>query len=296
MKLKCKAWLIFLHERFSPVVYIPFTILLVLSHFIIFKKNVNSYISLLHFSEKFFLLFTLSVIFFFILRLYDEIKDFETDKINYPQRPLVRKLLIHRELYNAIAICIFIEVFFSSLTGVKTFIGCIIPLLYSLLMYKEFFIKTWIRNHLTLYAITHTFVAYLFSLTLFSLLFKNFPWELPSKVYLLSFVHWFLFNIFEFSRKTFVTAEERKKVESYSNIFGMLGAVMLVVCMAILICIFFFFLISPVSFSISLVLLFLLVVIGLKFSISDKQFWGKCYRTASFAYIGLIYITIIIFG
>jgi hypothetical protein len=114
--------------------------------------------------------------------------------------------------------------------------------------------------------------------------------------FLLNFFLCFLKIIFEFSRKTFVTAEERKKVESYSNIFGMLGAVMLVVCMAILICIFFFFLISPVSFSISLVLLFLLVVIGLKFSISDKQFWGKCYRTASFAYIGLIYITIIIFG
>jgi 4-hydroxybenzoate polyprenyltransferase len=40
-------------------------------------------------------------------------------------------------------------------------------------------------------------------------------------------INWALFNLFEFARKTFAPDEERPHVESYSSLFGVLGAVLL---------------------------------------------------------------------
>jgi 4-hydroxybenzoate polyprenyltransferase len=52
-------------------------------------------------------------------------------------------------------------------------------------------------------------------------------WEFPRAWVVGSLVNWMLFNVFEFSRKTFAPAEERPHVDSYSLLFRPAGAVLL---------------------------------------------------------------------
>lgn len=295
MKHKFKAWLVFLWERFPPLTHIPFTILFLITHYSLSSKITNTNFSLNSiFNLRFIALLTATFIFFFMLRLYDEIKDFQTDKIIHPDRPLVRNLLSHTDLHNAIAICILIEVIAFSLFGVSTLIAIGITLTYSLLMFKEFFIKDWIRNHLTFYAVTHTFVSCLFSLTLFSAFTLQPVWTFLPKIYLFVLANWFLFNIYEFGRKTFASSEERRKVDSYTKVFGRFGAVILVLSMAVLTSIVLVQSVSFFSFVVSIILLIILTLLGIKFTISNQEYWGKLYRVSTLSYIGLIYLCIVL--
>jgi 4-hydroxybenzoate polyprenyltransferase len=59
----------------------------------------------------------------------------------------------------------------------------------------------------------------------------KFLWEADRNALQIMLAGWCLFNIFEFGRKTYCTAEERPEIESYSKIFGRFGAVILVVAM-----------------------------------------------------------------
>lgn len=229
-----------------------------------------------------------------MLRLYDEIKDFQVDTIIHPHRPLVRKLLSHRDLHNAIIICIFIEVVISSFFGRQTLLAIGIALLYSLLMFKEFFVKDWIRQHLTFYAITHTFVACLFSLTLFSALTLHSIWTFSPNAYVFVLVNWLVFTLYEFGRKTYVTSEEKIHVDSYSKVFGRVGAVLLVVSMALVISLLLFQAASLETFVLSLILLLFLMLLGATFALSNQAYWAKCYRIATLSYIGLLYLSIIV--
>ncbi len=295
MKLKYKAWLTFLWERFPPITHIPFTILFLAAHHTLSNRLMNTSFSLSNILNlRIIALLVATFVFFFMLRLYDEIKDFETDKIIHPDRPLVRKLLSRTDLHNAITVCILLEVIIFSFFGINTLITIGIVIVYSLLMFKEFFIRDWIRKHLTFYAITHTFVSCLFSLTLFSAFTLHPAWNLSQGIYLFVLVNWFLFNIYEFGRKTFATPEERKKVDSYTKVFGRFGAVMLVLSMAVLTSIMLVQSVSFISFIESLILLILLTFLGIKFAFSNKEYWGKLYRVSTLTYIGLIYLSIII--
>lgn len=295
MKLKYKAWLTFLWERFPPITHIPFTILFLVAHYSLSNRIANTSFSLNNILNlRITALLLVTFIFFFMLRLYDEIKDFEIDKIIHPDRPLIRKLLSHTDLHNAIAVCILLEVVIFSFFGITTLTTIGIAIIYSLLMFKEFFIKDWIRKHLTLYAIIHTFISCLFSLTLFSAFTLHSVWNLSPRIYLFVLANWFLFNIYEFGRKTFAASEERRKVDSYTKVFGRFGAVMLVFSMMILTSIMLMQSVSFLSFIVSLILLTILTILGIKFTFSNQEYWGKVYRVSALSYIGLIYLSVII--
>ena len=99
-------------------------------------------------------------------------------------------------------------------------------------MYNEFFIREFIRPLLTTYALTHTIVCSMLSMALFSAMGGTLPWQLASELLLFSLSCWFTFNIFEFGRKTFAGCEERAHVDSYSQVWGRGGAVVLLLAMA----------------------------------------------------------------
>lgn len=284
-----KKWLIFIWERFPPYTYIPFLFLYFIAH-IIFSLGKNNYslFTLL-------ILYLATLIFFFKLRLYDEVKDFESDLKIYPNRPLSRGLLNHSSIYIGIFTCIIFEVIIFAMFGLVGLSAIIIPVIYSLIMFKEFFVRKWIRSHLTLYAITHTFVSSLFSLALLSTIQSTYIWDLSFNSYLFALLSWCLFNIFEFGRKTFITSEEKRNIDSYSKIYGRLGASLLVISMALC----SYFLISSIQSNqltalLLSVLLGLLSITALLFIILNKQPLGKIYRGLSSAFIALVYLIFII--
>lgn len=281
------SWFIFILERFNPVAYFIMIFIFLAAHFLTYQASVSA-VLFYHFIP----LFIAIVLLFFHLRLFDEIKDFESDTKNYPNRPLPRGLLKKEDLLNALIFIIIAELVLFSYYGVKTLLSGITTILYSLLMYKEFFLRKWLRSHLTIYAVTHTVIAILISVIIFTALSNKFIFQIPISFAYFSFGSWFLFNIFEFGRKTFASEEERQDIDSYSKNFGHYGALLLVIVMMI---------IGTTLLSISILrshiigLYFwsiILCIAGISYVSSDKKQYAKIYRILSFAYIVLIYGTI----
>lgn len=279
-----KSWLIFFNERFSPLTHIPMIVLFCFgtATFIDLRDNLPKiYASIL------------ALLFFFRLRLFDEIKDYELDIVINPTRPLPRGLLTINDLKFGIIICTTAEYIFLSSFLPDSFRFWILATIWSFFMYKEFFIPTLIKPHLTTYATTHTFVT--LPLTLSLICGMNETSIVQQSDYFVAVGAWFVFNIFELGRKTFTQNEEKTEIESYSKIWGQNGAVLLVLVHSFLATLAF---IHAYPFFTSTLLLYipfvLLLICGLYFLISKSEQRGFIYRTSSSIYIILIYLLLTI--
>ena len=212
-------WWIFIQERFP-----------LLRHLILiaclFGANTFVTLNATHstFSFKTTLCFIIILFTFFRLRLFDEIKDYKNDKIVHPNRPLARNLIKISEAKKVAFFLIIIELVLSMIIGLPAFIGMCFVIIYSLLMYKEFFIGSWLRSKLASYAISHTLVSSLISLFIFSAITEKYIWDASKSFLFFAFANWMIFNVFEFGRKTFSKDEERDAIASYSKNFGSWGA------------------------------------------------------------------------
>jgi hypothetical protein len=222
-----RRWAIFLHERFSPSQYVPLLALYFLS-LLYFTQSLSSSQD----PQSLLALWSVVLSFFLRLRLFDELKDFSFDCQHNPQRPLARGLLSVDQVRSALLglivfECLLMKIYFSSF-----FYHYLSVVFYSLLMFEEFFIGKWLRPHLTTYAVFHTFVVFLLSLTVSYGLKGSLEGQ---KVFAFSALHWFLFNYFEFARKTFSSTEERVEVTTYTSLFGWRGALFLCLTQLVLV-------------------------------------------------------------
>ena len=227
-------WLLLIKERFPPAAYIPLTTLFVMANCAMAAKAIDMHLEF----RPLLLAFILALSFFFRLRLFDEIKDYETDLNVDPTPPLAHGILTLRQVKSTAFALIFFELLLASTMGFNALIAHAIAIGYSLLMYNEFFISSWLRPHLTTYAVTHTLVSAFLGFSLGSFITHTSIFKFPHYYYLLGLVNWPLFNLFEFSRKTFSPSEEKEHVESYSSLFGLWGAISLSLSQALIASIF----------------------------------------------------------
>lgn len=286
-------WWIFIKERFEPASHFTMIIVFLLVHVLIAKSILR--IEINNFSV--FLLFIGTSAFYFKLRLYDEVKDFELDQVINPTRPLPRGLLNHRDMYLGMVICILLEASIFATQGQDSFKSIVITILYSLIMYKEFFIKEKIRPHLTTYAILHTIVTSFLSIAIFSFLSKeSFIRLIVTKECLyFALANWLLFNIFEFGRKTFAISEERQNVDTYSSLFGKTGAVILVISQALMAHLLVINILpseSKILYWTHSLLFFLLLSTSFCYIKTNQIKAAKNYRLMSSAYIIIFYLTL----
>ena len=293
---KQQAWWQFTKERFEPVSHLTMIVVFMVAHILVAKASIPLVAS----SMNFITLLIGVIAFYFKLRLYDEVKDYELDVVINKTRPLPRGLLNHKDMYRGMAVCIAIELVCFSLMGLESFISIVIAILYSLLMYKEFFIAEKIRPYLTTYALVHTIVTTLLSFAIFSFLTKLTILEVIGTRSFLSFAmaNWLLFNIFEFGRKTFASSEERQSVDTYSSLFGRTGAVILVASQAV-ITYYLATTLNGVNNSILFwglgSLLILLAFLSLHYIFADSTKTAKRFRLFSSVYI-IVYYLILIFS
>lgn len=292
---KINNWWIFTKERFAPTSHMAMIVVFLFAHLLVINavKSVRA-----TFWQDILLLIGVTA-FYFKLRLYDEVKDYELDVVINKHRPLPRGLLNHQDMYSGMITCIGIEIFTFSLMGFNALVGIFIAIAYSLLMYKEFFIKEKIRPHLTTYALLHTIVTSVLSFAIFSFLSQESIINLVQNKTLLSFaiLNWLLFNIFEFGRKTFSTTEERDQVDTYSSLFGRTGAVLMVVSQALIAHLLTLNLAGTnknVLIFMSSLLFIILILISIFYIIKNTIPTAKIYRHFSSAYIILFYLTLIL--
>lgn len=283
-------WLHFINERFNPLSYAVMIFAFLGAHYALYLNFIKQNI-ILDFSDILHLipLILATTSFFFKLRLFDEVKDIESDAVHHPERPLPRGILTKDDVLRITFIAVVIETVLFSYYGFWAFASAMISVIYSLVMYKEFFIKNWLRAHLTTYAVTHTFVVVFLSLTIFVALFGELSAKIPGDLIYFFFASWFLFNIFEFGRKTFARSEEKEGVDSYSKIFGKLGAVLMVFMMAVLSIVFISKTTSPFVSNVLFSLLIPVGIAGLMYAMLNNLHFAKIYRTMTSLYIILTY-------
>lgn len=150
-----QRWRVFLHERFPLPSYIIMTTLLALANVGIAVRVVGGHTQIPIILAG----FVIALSFLFRLRCFDEIKDYRTDLQLNPQRPLPRGLLTIQQLQIAIGVLAITEMAVASSFGWAPAVTHLVAISYSFLMYREFFVGTWLRPQLTLYAITHTIAS-----------------------------------------------------------------------------------------------------------------------------------------
>jgi 4-hydroxybenzoate polyprenyltransferase len=223
MPWRNSPWMTFILERFPP-----FTTVSMILLFVIADGMLASHLMQVHSPWYMYVpAFFLALSFFFRLRLFDEIKDYEVDLQINPTRPLARGVLTVQQVWKADMGLIVFEIILAGFVSRYALMAQLVAIGYSLLMYKEFFIGRWLRPKLTTYAVTHTFVSTLIAYAIAVVVVSKPAWAFPPSFLWAGLMFWCIFNLFEFSRKTFAPSEERSGVDSYSSLFGVAGGVAL---------------------------------------------------------------------
>lgn len=95
------------------------------------------------------------VLFIFRLRVFDDVKDANTDRVNAPERPIPRGLISEREADLLATILVVCEAFVFAAVGWLAFTWWVVAAVYTLGMRVEFGVGSWLDRHVLTYAISH---------------------------------------------------------------------------------------------------------------------------------------------
>ncbi len=170
--------------------------------------------------------------FFLVLRIFDEHKDYQLDCQNHPQRVLQSGLITLGHLKIAGVLAIVAQLLWSIWLdrGLgQTTVAWMMMFAWTCLMGKEFFIADWLNRHLTTYAVSHMLVMPLIVWWLANLAVPGLAFSSTLGILMgLAFVSGFCFEI---TRKTKGPEEERDSIDSYSRIFSVSGAALIVMAL-----------------------------------------------------------------
>ena len=157
---------------------------------------------------------------FLLLRLFDEFKDADDDAAYRPYRPVPRGLVTLRELGILIAAVIAAMVLLNAL-----FLPAMLPALglalgYILVMWREFFVREWLRRHAVAYMVTHMMIMPLTDFYTTGLDWMNERVAMPRGLFLFLAVTFLNGCVIEIGRKIRRPEDEEKGVETYSFLWG----------------------------------------------------------------------------
>ncbi|MFA7369437.1 MAG: UbiA family prenyltransferase [Kiritimatiellales bacterium] len=161
---------------------------------------------------------------FFHLRVFDEHKDYADDCRNYPDRILSRNLITLTHLKILGAIAIILELLCSAVSGWPAVVAVTATIFFSWVMLREFFVRTWLRAHFIIYAVSHMLIMPIITATIFSFTMHRPFWEAPWLFWVYAVADFFAFSNWEISRKIRLPEDEIEGVSSYSKEFGMFTA------------------------------------------------------------------------
>ncbi len=169
-------------------------------------------------------------LFFLVLRMMDEYKDFDKDVLAHPQRPLPRGLIplpeFHKGIMIGVGLMIALDVFLL-FTGMKcaSFLYALV-IVHLWLMYKEFYVASWLNEHPILYALTHQLI--LISLCLFcvSSYREDGTYIFTKTDWIYSFSVLFAFFCYEVCRK--LDPVSHPVLKTYRYVYGLTGVLRIV--------------------------------------------------------------------
>lgn len=250
------------------------------------------------------LLISVSALFLFLfrLRIFDEFKDYEHDIKHYSDRPVPRGLISKKELGCVLIPVIFFEFLIAFVFGQSAIILFIISFLYSLLMFKEFFIKDWIKKHFTVYIASHEIL--IFPLFFYICALNGFKLTLINSSFfwlLVLYVGAFMF-LLEVARKVRSKDSEIESRDTYTAQYGIIGASVLLILISVIAIICFVEIMSIINFHYSLLILIPIFLFGFfiyklyKFNIDpDSKSSKNVFLSTIYFVFSASIVTIIIF-
>jgi 4-hydroxybenzoate polyprenyltransferase len=157
---------------------------------------------------------------FFHLRVIDEHKDYESDRLVHPDRVLSQGLVTLGQLRRVAIVGVILELLLSLLLGWPAFVGRLILLGLSGLIYKEFYLGEALRRHLLPNALLHMLVMPVCSLFVFAIATGRYPWEAPGAALVYAWVSYGVGLAYELARKTRAPHDERPGLVTYSSAIG----------------------------------------------------------------------------
>ena len=214
-----KAFWAYLQERFPPQT----NGLLLLAFFsanYLLTRAATAPGQALRITWRFPLGFLALLLMFFHLRVIDEHKDYERDRVVHPDRLLSRGIVTLRQLRLAGLAAVTGELILSSLLGKPALALCALLLAIAWLIYKEFYLAELLDRHLLANAFLHLLVMPVYSWYIYALAAGGYPWEAPGVVLLYAFVSYGVGLGYELARKTRAPQDERPGLITYSRVMG----------------------------------------------------------------------------
>lgn len=160
---------------------------------------------------------------FFHIRIMDEFKDAREDTQYHPEHPVPRGLITLGELRVVGIAAAATEIGLNLWLGVPTLLAYLVVLLFTLLMYREFFVSSWLRKNRVLYAVSHMVVVPLLASYVYALqAFPNAADIRPAFGFYLG-LSFAVGLLLEIARKIPPPQEDREGVDTYSKLFGTAG-------------------------------------------------------------------------
>lgn len=250
-----KRLYLYYHERFP--IFIRLLLGLIVFSEIYFIILLNQEVSNFHITYQEIIGGYTVFAFLLWLRVADDLKDYETDKLLFPERPLQRGVTTRKDIFYS---CLIIEIiaFLLNMIFMPNRIFFIILYIYGFLMSKWFFQKSKIQPSLPLALITHNPVQMFVNLYIISFTVIKYQLDFVNLTTIMTlFTLYFPALIWEVSRKIKAPKDENDYT-TYSKLFGYKKATKFVLIVTILDIITNFILVFNLS-KISVIILLLLV-------------------------------------
>ncbi|MBF0117795.1 MAG: hypothetical protein HQK79_03110 [Desulfobacterales bacterium] len=171
------------------------------------------------------------VLFFTILhlRIFDEHKDYKKDKIAHPDRMLSRGIITLQDLRKLLFVVLFLEALISIYLGIELFFIWLLILLWSILMFFEFFAPEFLNRRIVLYLISHQIIVPIICLFGFLQRIKLLEIFNANLIYIFIFFIGVMCNTitYEIARKTWSKDREHEHADSYTKFWGTFPAVVI---------------------------------------------------------------------
>ena len=156
---------------------------------------------------------------FFLLRVFDEHKDFEKDVIAHPERLLSQGLITLNDLKWAGVLSVILQLSVATYLGVGVLVWVVVYLLFSVAMRFEFGISRWLNQHIVIYALTHNPIVALMMMAAVATASGGLGGVEGAVLWWL-LVATFTSLGFEIGRKVRATEDERAGQDTYTSALG----------------------------------------------------------------------------
>lgn len=296
-----KKWYTYQKERFPILVYGSYILAIVIGVFFytnfitehngyciktpslypqIYKSN---YILMLP-------MFIVAFLQFLMIRIIDEFKDYEEDCKYRPYRPVPRGLISLKELKVLFIICAILQLIVTAIINPIGILFLIAVWIFFAIMSKGFFIKNFLDKHLLAEVLLDELmmpILILYVSSFIGILEFEHIWKLLLMGYVISW-------IVEIARKVRCKEDEEQGVRTYTALFGIKKAVLLLATLETIVMIILNLILGKTYFMHIIGIWVLVNIINLIFVIKQNKMFAKLTELMANLYIFFAYISLIL--